>query len=96
MSAVTNPSTGRPASASIVMLPAAIRVSPNRWTPADKALYLYDELGRRAFAVNRHFNDTLAPFWFGVETRYDSAGRAWDRDLRMVVNDFGVLVEVQR
>jgi hypothetical protein len=32
--------------------------------------------------------------WSGVETRYDTDGQRWERNIRAVVDDFGALVEV--
>jgi len=33
--------------------------------------------------------------WIGDETLRDDKGRTWERRLRMVIDDFGTLVEVQ-
>lgn len=36
-----------------------------------------------------------SPYWYGTEARLDAQGRVWERRLsRLVIDDFGALVEV--
>lgn len=46
--------------------------------------------------VQRNHSSSTPWLWYGDEHMRDQHGRDWARDLHMVCNDFGDLVEVQR
>jgi hypothetical protein len=77
-----------------VVLPPHGRQTIDPWVTR-ASLLLRDRQGRETFSARRHFSDICAPYWRGDETRYDDSGRAWKRDLHLVIDDFGDLVEVK-
>jgi hypothetical protein len=47
------------------------------------------------FEGRSHTDNAKHPHWWGVEKRFDEQGRLWSRNInRLVMDDFGTLVEV--
>lgn len=84
-----------------VVLPGLTGLTDCSHSPFSDALVLIAEGGKGSLVVRRHLTNwetkwtpERAGAWIGIEYRHDAAGTEFRREVRLVEDDHGELVEV--
>lgn len=84
-----------------VTLPALTGLADCTFNPFSNHLILIADAGQGSLSVSRHPCDWLAKFqphtagaWAGIEYRRDASGSEFSRNIRLVTDNHGELVEV--
>lgn len=84
-----------------VVLPGLTGLTDCSHSPISDALVFIAEAGKGSLVVRRHLDSWEAMWsperagaWFGTECRHDATGTEFRREIRLVEDDHGELVEV--